>query len=330
LRFWTNPIIKEGRMIGVILVAHPIDVIENSLSALVSAMSAVYVSGVLLTTFGGYLLAKKATQPISEIAEKITKISSENLDERVAVHRTGDEIEELSETFNGLMDRLDSAFTRERQFIGDVAHELKTPLATLQGEIELALTKKRKSEEYRHTLKEALIDAKRLGETLTNILDLAWAQTDAKLERVDLSAAVDDLNEVAKKLALAKRIIVKNDIKQGVDVLGKKDKLSRAILNLIDNAIKFTPSGGKVEIVLKKERGDALIEVADTGIGINKADLGHIFERFYRGGRTNTAGSGLGLAIARAIVEAHRGKIKVTSSRGKGTRAIIRLPLYQH
>lgn len=326
LRFWTNPISKDGRSIGVILVAHPIDVIENSLSDLVSAMSLVYVSLVILTTYGGYLLSQKATQPIREITEKITRITAENLNERVAVRQTGDEIEELSETFNSLMDRLDSAFKRERQFIGDVAHELKTPLATLQGEIELALTKKRKSEEYRHALKEALIDARRLGETLRNILDLAWSRTDTKLERVDLSAALNDLNEVAKKLALAKRITVKSDIKKGVYVLGKKDKLSRAVLNLIDNAIKFTPEKGRVEINLNKEKERAVIKISDNGVGINKTDRPHIFERFYRG-KTATSGSGLGLPIAQAIVLAHRGKLKVVSSKGRGTTATVYLPL---
>ena len=327
LRFWTNPIVKDGRSTGAILVAHPIDVIENSLSDLVSAMSVVYVSLVMLTTLGGYLLAKKATQPIREITEKITRITAENLNERVMVRQTGDEIEELAETFNSLMDRLDSAFRRERQFIGDVAHELKTPLATLTGEIELALAKKRKTKEYERALKEASIDARRLGETLANILDLAWSQTDAKLERVDLSAAVGDLYEVAKKLALAKHITAKNDIKQGIYVLGRKDKLFRAILNLIDNAIKYTSEKGRVEIGLRKERGFAVVKIADNGTGIGRADLPHIFERFYRGKKTETTGSGLGLPIAQAIALAHRGKLKVVSSKGGGTTAIIFLPL---
>ncbi|MEK7525303.1 MAG: ATP-binding protein [Patescibacteria group bacterium] len=326
LRFWTNPIAKDGRVIGVILVAHPIDVIENSLSDLVSAMSVVYVSLVMLTTFGGYWLAKGATSPIRDITEKITKIGTENLSEKVDVPKTGDEIEDLAQTFNGLLDRLDSAFKRERQFIGDVAHELKTPLATLMGEIELALTKKRKSDEYRRVLTEALVDARRLGDTLTNILDLAWSQTDAKLERVDLSAVVNDLNEVAKKLALAKRITVKNNIKAGIFVLGKKDKLSRAVLNLIDNAIKYTNEKGRVEINLNKEKGQAVIKVVDNGSGIGKTDLPHIFERFFRGNGPETAGSGLGLPIAQAIVEAHRGKLKVMGNSGKGTTAIIYLP----
>lgn len=327
LRFWTNPIIKEGRMIGVILVAHPIDVIENSLSALVSAMSVVYVSLVLVTTFGGYLLAKKATQPISEMTEKIMRISAENLNERVGVRRTNDEIQELSETFNSLMDRLDSAFTRERQFIGDVAHELKTPLATLQGEIELALAKKRKTKEYEHTLKEALIDAKRLGKTLANILDLAWSQTDAKMEKVNLTEVVEELTEVAKKLAIQKHVIIKSNIAKNAFIQGKKDKVARAILNLVDNAIKFVPSKGRVEIGLTQEKNRAVVKITDNGSGIDKADLPHIFERFFRGNKTETAGSGLGLPIAKAIIEAMRGKLTITSQKGGGATAIVYLPL---
>lgn len=327
LRFWVNPIIKENKLVGVILVAHPIDVIENSLSALLSAMSIVYVSLVLLTTFGGYLLAKKATQPISEITEKIRKITAENLNQRVGVRKTDDEIQELAETFNGLMNRLDRAFGREREFLGDIAHELKTPLATLSGEIELALAKKRKNEEYRHALEEASIDAKRLSNTLRDTLDLAWSNTDTKLEKVDLSAVVADLSEVAKKLAFGKQIKVESETPKKIYVLGKKDKLARAILNLIDNAIKFAPKKGLIKINLQKEGVRAVIEVSDNGSGINNKDLPRIFERFYRG-KTQTNGSGLGLAIAKAIIEAMHGKITVASKKGAGTTARVRLPIY--
>ncbi len=326
LRFWVNPINKEGKLVGVILVAHPIDVIEKSLSALVSAMSVVYFSLVMLTIFGGYLLAKKATRPISEITEKIKRITAKNLNQRVGVRKTDDEIQELAETFNGLMDRLDRSFSRERQFIGDIAHELKTPLATLSGEIELALAKKRKSEEYRRALSEASIDAKRLGNTLKDILDLAWSKTDVKLERVDLSAVVHDLAEVAKKLGFNKRIKVEEEVDKKIYVLGKRDKLARAVLNLIDNAIKFTPESGLVKVRLKKEGGKAVIEVIDNGNGIDETDLPHIFERFYRG-KTVVDGSGLGLAITKAITEAMRGKIAIVSNKGAGTTARIRLPI---
>jgi len=327
MRFWVNPVKSDERLLGVILLAHPIDVIENSLNDLLSTMSTVYVSLVLLTTAAGYLLAKGATKPISEMADEITKINSNNLSERVRVPKTGDEIENLGKTFNGLLDRVDSAFKRERQFIGDVAHELKTPLATLQGEIELALSHKRAAAEYKMALSETLIDAKRLGKTLANILDLAWSQADAKAEEVDLTSLAEEIQEIAGKLALQKKIVIKGKIKKGVFVNGRRDKLFRAILNLVDNAIKYTPNKGRVEIGLFEDKDQVTIRVKDSGAGIGKIDLPHIFERFYRGNKTEkTLGSGLGLAITKAIVEAHRGKLTVESKKGKGVSATINLP----
>ncbi len=327
MRFWVNPVRSNGRLLGVILLAHPIDVIENSLNDLLSTMSTVYVSLVLLTTVAGYLLAKEATKPISEMAEEITKISSNNLNERVRVPKTGDEIENLGKTFNGLLDRVDSAFKRERQFIGDVAHELKTPLATLRGEIELALSRKRAAVEYKTALSETLIDTKRLGKTLTNILDLAWSQADTKTEEVDLTSLTEEIQEIARKLALQKKITIKSKIKKGVFVNGRKDKLFRAIVNLVDNAIKYTPNKGRVEIDLFGDKDQVVIRVKDSGTGIGKIDLPHIFERFYRGNKTEKIlGSGLGLAITKAIVEAQRGILTVESKKGKGTTATISLP----
>ena len=328
LRFWTQSISKDGQTIGVILVAHPIEIIEKSLADLVSAMSIVYVGLVILTTFGGYLLSRKATAPVRELTEKITRITAENLDERVMVRRTGDEIEELSTTFNGLLDRLDRAFRRERQFIGDLAHELKTPLATLRGEIELALARKRGAAQYRRALGESLTDAKRLSETLANILDLAWSKTDTQMEKVNLSSLMSDLAEVAEKMAGLKKIRVKHNIAKRTFVLGKRDKLSRAILNLIDNAVKFSPNKGEVIIYLGKEKGGAVVKISDNGEGIKKADKPHIFNRFYRGKNTGTTGSGLGLPIALAIVTAHQGRLSITSKRGGGTTATIYLPQY--
>ena len=327
LRLWISPVVNNGRLVGVIVVGHPIDVIENSLSALLSAMGLVYASLVMLTTFGGYFLAKKATKPINEITDKIIKITSENLAERIRVPKTGDEIEKLSISFNDLLDRLDSAFRRERQFIGDLAHELKTPLATLMGEIELALARKRGAAQYRQALDESLTDARKLSETLTNVLDLDWSKTDIQMEKVNLSTLVSDLVEVASKLAIPKKNKVKRNIAKRIFVLGRKDKLSRAILNLIDNAIKFSPNKGEVIIYLGKEKGGVAVKISDNGGRIKRADRPHIFNRFYRGKNTDTSGSGLGLPIALAIVNAHKGKLAIESKKGKGTKAAIFLPV---
>ncbi|MEK7165967.1 MAG: ATP-binding protein, partial [Patescibacteria group bacterium] len=271
--------------------------------------------------------------PIFLISEKMKAISSEYLDERVTTQNSGDEIEKLAVSFNSLLDRLQESFRRERQFIGDVAHELKTPLSTIKGEIELTLSKNRSSGEYQKALSETLIDTNRLSTTVKNILDLAWIGAEKpNLENnsVNLSAVLTELTDVAVKLASHKHITLKSRIEDDVFVAGSEDKLGRAFLNLIDNAIKYTPKDKTVSISLRKKKNNALIRIQDTGIGISEDELPHIFERFYRGSRTaKTLGSGLGLAIAQGIINAYHGEVNLTSKVGIGTTVTIALPLHQ-
>ena len=218
---------------------------------------------------------------------------------------------------------MNEAFVRERQFIGDVAHELKTPVATLKGGIEVTISKIRTNEEYKKAFDETLIDVNRLSSTIKNILDLAWIGAEnANLDdkHFDLSGALIELQEIATKLGSQKHLILKGEIEPDIVVGGAEDKLSRAVLNIIDNAIKYTPSGGSVVMSLRKKKGNAVIEVKDTGIGIPEKESEHIFERFYRGSKAaKTLGSGLGLAIAQGIIQAHRGNIEIKSKAGKGT-----------
>lgn len=233
--------------------------------------------------------------------------------------------------FNRLLDKLQQAFNRERQFIGDVAHELKTPVATLKSGLELALSKNRPVNEYQRVLKEALIDINRLSQTMKNVLDLAWLESEnvrPSQNRFNLSNTLIELKEVAQKLTAKKNIRLTAKIAPGVFIAGSADKIFRALLNIIDNAVKFTPQGKSIFLSLKKIQGRAEIIVKDTGIGIPQAELPHIFTRFYRGAKTAaTFGSGLGLAIARGIITAHRGEINITSQPGQGTTVIISLLL---
>jgi len=206
-------------------------------------------------------------------------------------------------------------------------------VSTLKGGIEVTMSKERTKEEYKKAFNETLIDVNRLSTTIKNILDLAWIGAEnASLSdnHFNLSRAFVELQEIAVKLASQKHIVLKGEIEQGVVVSGAEDKMSRAILNLIDNAIKYTPTGGSVTMSLQKRKEKAMIEIKDTGIGIPEKELEHIFERFYRGSKAaKTLGSGLGLAITQGIVKAHRGEVKVTSKAGKGTAVTITLPLFQ-
>lgn len=331
LRFGVFPVIRDGQHQAIVLMGQPMDVIQKSLNTLALTLILTYIGLLIFTIGGGFVLARKALHPITQVSKQLKIISAENLKERVPVPKTGDEIEELSQTFNSLLDRLDEAFVRERQFIGDVAHELKTPVATLKGEIELALSKSRTNAQYKESFNETLIDVNRLSTTIKNILDLAWLGAENANfgeHQFDVSSTLVELKEIAVKLAGQKHIVVKGEIEPNILVPGIEDKISRAVLNIIDNAIKYTPRDKSITISLRKKKGMAVLEVRDTGIGISEKELSHIFERFYRGTKTaKTLGSGLGLAIAQGIIKAHGGDISVASAVGKGTQVVITLPL---
>lgn len=285
----------------------------------------------LLLAIEGLFIIRKMTNQLSLLSEKIKTITSKNLNEKIINIGSEDEIGELSNSFNQLLDRLDEAFTRERQFIGDVAHELKTPLSGQRASLELALTRNRSKREYKKVLEEALIDSNKISDTLKNILDLAWSQAEGAQKGktvVNLSRVINEIREIATKLAYDKQISVEGSTASHIQVEGRSDKLSRAFLNIIDNAIKFTPDKGTVTIDLIKKNGAAIFKVKDTGIGIPKSELKHVFNRFYRGTKSDkTFGSGLGLAIAQAVIKAHKGSIEVISKVGKGTTFSITLPL---
>lgn len=331
LRFLMTPIMQNNSFAGVVIMGHPIDVIQESLDSLITTLGVIFAIFLIPAILGGYLNARAAISPVAAISEKLRQINAGNLDERVDNPKTGDEIEELSTTFNSLLDRLRGAFQRERQFIGDVAHEVKTPLAAQRTNIEIALAKDRSKEEYRKALEESLIDNNKLSSTLKNVLDLAWSEADSarvQFEQFNLSEVVEEIKDLGTKMALKKQIGVKGDVELNVTISGKKDKLERALLNLVDNAIKYTPEKGTVTISLQKYKGQAQFKVRDTGVGISEKDLPHVFERFYRGSKTDkTFGSGLGLAIAQAIISAHRGEIRAKSKVGKGSEFSVFLPL---
>lgn len=329
MRLWIDPIYKNDQLLGVVFVGHPIDVIEKSLNNLLLMLGVVFVVFLIPTVFGGYLLAKSAIAPITSISEKLKKISSSNLDERVTAPNTNDEIAELAVTFNSLLDRLSLAFKRERQFIGDVAHELKTPLATQRSNIEVIRSKDRDKTEYIKALDETLIDNNRMAGTLANILDLAWseAELNTHFEIFDLSEFIEEIRELATKMASSKNIKITGEVQPNIKIYGKRDKLFHAILNIVDNAVKYTNDKGIIVITLHKTPNKIHLQIKDNGIGIAKDELPHIFERFYRGSKNDkTSGSGLGLAIAQAIVSSHNGKINIESKIGQGTTVSISFP----
>lgn len=279
----------------------------------------------------GFTIIYKITKSLTYLATRMKMISSKNLDERILGIESYDEIGELAYSFNELLNRLHDAFKREQQFIADVAHELKTPLATLRSTLEIALNKKRTTDEYKSSIKDALVETHKLSSTLKNVLDLAWLETPQEqknAKKFNLSLLMEELLETAQKMALNKKIIITGKIDKGISLFAYRDKLARALLNIIDNAIKYTQNQGKINITLNKHNNHIILTIRDTGVGIPKLDLPHIFDRFYRGSSSEKIfGSGLGLAIAKAIILSHNGEIKVKSEVSKGTTFTMILPV---
>lgn len=285
----------------------------------------------IILAIAQFFVVYRLTKSITYLSSRIKQISSKNLGEKIEDMKGEDEISELATSFNNLLERLNEAFKREQQFIADVAHELKTPLSTQISSIEVTLSKQRDKDEYKKTIEGALVDAHQLSATLKNILDLAWSETpneQKNKKKFNLSQLIEDLYEITQKMAIKKKIQVKLSTTKNVYVLGFRDKLARALLNLIDNAIKYSPVNGKVELLLEITPNKVLVTVSDNGEGMLGEDIPYIFDRFYRGKKTDKVfGAGLGLAIAKSIIILHRGDIKVKSSKGKGSTFIVVLPL---
>lgn len=292
----------------------------------------IFIVLIFLLALSGFYIVRRITSSLTDLTEQINLISSHNLDRRIKGIHSKDEIGNLAQAFNSLLERLNKAFKREQQFIADVAHELKTPLATQRSLLEVTLSKKRSNEEYVKALTDALRENNHISSTLKNVLDLAWSET--ALEQngkhtFNFSDLMKDLCDIAEKMALSKGITVTCSITEGIHVKGFKDKLARAILNVIENAVKYTPEKGEIELEVIKKGHAALITIKDTGPGIAKADLPHIFDRFYRGSHTDKVfGSGLGLAITRSVISVHHGSVRVESTVGKGSAFFIELPLH--
>lgn len=288
----------------------------------------------LCATAGGYWLSRRALAPVDQITQTARSISVQNLSSRLVVPKTRDELQRLSETLNGMLERLEAAFKKITQFTADASHELRTPVALMRTRAELSLRKPRSAEEYRDALAQVHSELEKTSSLVEKLMLLARADYGAEtlqLAPTNLAEIVRDACGQGATLAEAKKIdFYRNIPKEPVWVEADPHALGRLFLILIDNAVKYTPSGGRVEVAVKGEGRSALGEVRDTGIGIAEEDLPHVFERFYRADKARSresGGVGLGLSIGRWIAEAHAGTIEVQSSLGHGSVFQVRLPV---
>ncbi len=285
-----------------------------------------------ILSVSGYVFMKQSFAPVKKMVAVTRSITVEDLSLRLDQLDSRDEIGELAETFNTMIARLEGSFQQIRQFSGDVSHELKTPLAELQCNAEVALRRERTKEEYQQTIKNVIEDTRQLRNIIENLLFLA--QMDA--QSVTLAFTPLALNEVflevfetTQPLAQKKQVHLTFEEIAPVIINGDHGLLKRLLSNLFTNAVRYTSSGGEITFALQQEDGQAVFRVTDTGVGIPQNALPHIFDRFYRVDRSrshDTGGSGLGLAIAQKIVEVHGGHISVRSMVGQGTTFRVCLP----
>ncbi len=333
LRVFSARILSKGQPYS-IQVAASLDELSEALTDYQVALLFLIPVVLAAASGGGYLLSRRALDPVNRIITDAQAIGSRSLDKRLAVPQTGDELQRLSETLNQMLERLDLAFRRITQFTADASHELRTPVAVIRTTAELALRRSRSSVEYESALREILSQSEKTTELIESLLVLARADTgkyDLQHAEVNLETIVVEACETGRKLALAKGIEFSCKAEsRDLSVLGDARELRRLVLILLDNAVKYTPGHGSVAVSLSPRDGNAVLEVRDTGIGIPPDALPHIFERFYRADPargSDTGGAGLGLAIAHWLVQQHGGEIAAESTPGSGSVFRVSIPL---
>jgi heavy metal sensor kinase len=332
LRILTMPIVERGRVVRIIQVGSSLARSQGLLRRYVETLVILIPLGVGLAAAGGAVIARKALRPVDEMAAAARRITAEDLDQRIVRLNNDDELDRLAATLNGMLARLDDAFRQMRRFAADAAHELRTPLTALKGGIEVSLRQARTVDEYRRVLASSLEDVDRLITVAEDLLTLSRAAAGPETPRpsIDLEPLALEALEIGTRLAQGTGVhVVVGHVEPAV-VRGDAVALGRAMRNLVENAVKYTPPDGKVVLTLRVAGGSAVFAVEDSGVGIAPEDRERIFEPFVRvdsARARDTGGSGLGLAIARSIVVAHGGTLTVDSEVGAGSRFTITLPI---
>ena len=330
LRVLSIPLQVNRRAIGTMQVGTSLSVVDATRGNLLSMMTIIAVVAVLLAGLGSWVILGRALSPLEAITETVDQINrADDLSRRIPYQERvekDDEISDLVVSINQTLERLESLFTSQQRFLADVSHELRTPLTVIKGNVDLMRRMKQADEESLSSIDQ---EAGRLTRLVGGLLMLAQAESGKLtlvLMPVELDLLLTEVFTEMRVLAGSKIHVHLNEIDQVV-VNGDRDRLKQVMLNLVSNAIQYTPQGGDVYLSLAKIGDQARIIIRDTGPGIPAEDLPHIFDRFYRAEksrtRSTTSGFGLGLSIAHWIVEHHGGQIKVESREGKGTTFVI-------
>lgn len=336
VRVLVRPLDRAGPGIAALLVATPERAAATDVSVVLRAMLLIGPVVLLVSIGLGYVLAGAALRPLESMNDEVDAIADgRSLHRRLAVPRSGDELARLAHTLNGMLARLEQSFASLRRFTADAGHELKTPLMVLRASVERSLRHPRIPPDVMQPLDEALEQVNSMNEMVESLLTLARAdegRAPLAVQRTDLRELMAEAGETAGLLGEEAELVVRTTMPDAPVLLDvDPHRIREMLLNLVTNAVKFTPAGGSVELGLADEGHQVVLTVRDTGIGIAAGDLPHLFERFWRAdpARSRTGerpGTGLGLAITKWIAEAHGGTIGVQSRPNRGTTFTVTLP----
>ncbi len=332
LRVLRIPVLEDGKTAYIVQVASPLNSFRTAMNRLKLILFFLLpITVITAGVFAGKFLASITLKPLKNMIETARQITAENMGLRISVPESKDEIRELAETFNDMLGKIQHVLISQRQFVQDISHELRTPMTIMRGELEVALKRRRTPEEYQSILASSLDETKKIGKLLEDLLSLARFDTSSAAlarEAEDISSVIKEIVDDMRHLAQPKGIEIDLISTAGLMLSIDKPKIMRCFINIIDNAIKYTPENGRIAVRVAQENQSVVIVISDTGIGIPETDLPHIFNRFYQVDKSRSSqGFGLGLSIARSVIEAHGGSITVQSTENRGTSFLISFPL---
>lgn len=306
---------------------HYMKIIEVFRNKIVTIIAILSIASILV----GWFMATRALAGVGEVTRIAKEISEGSLDKRVPLKKTGDEIDQLSLTMNQMLDRIQKLITSIKEMSDNIAHDLRSPITRIRGAAEVTLTTNSSLEDYRNTSASTIEECDMLLSMINTMLIISKTEAGVREENfqpLDLSMVSEEACELFKSSAHDKGQTIEPHIEKNIFITGEIRMIQRVIANLIDNAIKYTKEGGRIEFALKKNgENKAILSVKDSGIGIREKDLPHIFERFYRCDPSrNQSGSGLGLSLVQAIVKSHNGIISAESTENQGSTFTIKFP----
>ncbi len=314
--------------VAIVQVARVTEGVVDPVNTLLVILAAEGVVATILAVGAGIWLSRGAVRPLQRVIDVAADIQASDLRQRIHAERQPAEVQKLADTFDAMLERLEKAFQEQQHFIMDVSHELRTPLTVLKGNIDVMLMDKNLDAESREQYERMSNEVSRLIRLTSNLLYMAGADAGREPERRPLELDVVCLEVIRQSRDLRHDVKLSIGREDQVRVLGDRDQIKQMVLNLVENALKYTPAGGQVTLSVYKNGSDAQVKVEDTGPGIPPDILPNIFQRFYRGNqRGMMGGTGLGLAIAERIARSHGGSIDVWTEVGKGSAFTVKLPV---